>query len=90
MAERRGTRKGVDSLMHRNQMLKKVRERTTPWDMLVIGGGASGIGVAVDAASRGFDVLLLEAQDFGKERRAAARSWCTAACAIWSRATSHW
>jgi glycerol-3-phosphate dehydrogenase len=34
--------------------------------MVVIGGGATGVGVAIDAASRGFEVLLLEAQDFGK------------------------
>ncbi|MBT9329492.1 glycerol-3-phosphate dehydrogenase/oxidase [Paracidobacterium acidisoli] len=52
--------------MRREQMLQRLRERSTPWDMLIIGGGASGVGVAVDAASRGFDVLLLEAQDFGK------------------------
>jgi glycerol-3-phosphate dehydrogenase len=36
------------------------------WDLLVIGGGATGVGVAVDAASRGFSVLLLEQHDFGK------------------------
>ena len=47
-------------------MLDRAVARTTPWDMIVIGGGATGVGIAVDAASRGFDVLLLEAQDFGK------------------------
>ncbi|WP_263358777.1 glycerol-3-phosphate dehydrogenase/oxidase [Acidicapsa ligni] len=52
--------------MNRQEMLDRVAKRTTPWDMIVIGGGATGVGVAVDAASRGFDVLLLEAQDFGK------------------------
>lgn len=34
--------------------------------MIVIGGGASGAGVAVDAATRGYSVLLLEQSDFGK------------------------
>ena len=34
--------------------------------MVIIGGGATGVGVAVDAASRGYDVLLLEQSDFGK------------------------
>jgi glycerol-3-phosphate dehydrogenase len=34
--------------------------------MLIIGGGATGVGVAVDAASRGYSVLLLEQSDFGK------------------------
>ena len=37
-----------------------------PWDIVVIGGGATGVGIAVDAASRGYDVLLLEQHDFGK------------------------
>jgi glycerol-3-phosphate dehydrogenase len=34
--------------------------------MVIIGGGATGVGVAVDAASRGYEVLLLEQRDFGK------------------------
>jgi glycerol-3-phosphate dehydrogenase len=34
--------------------------------MIVAGGGATGVGVAIDAASRGYDVLLLEQSDFGK------------------------
>ena len=34
--------------------------------MVIIGGGATGVGIAVDAASRGYDVLLLEQSDFGK------------------------
>ena len=36
------------------------------WDMIVIGGGATGLGIAVDAASRGYKVLLLEQADFAK------------------------
>ena len=36
------------------------------WDVLVIGGGATGLGIAVDAAQRGFKVLLLEKNDFAK------------------------
>ena len=47
-------------------MPDRVRSRTVPWDMIIIGGGATGVGVAIDAASRGFDVLLLESHDFGK------------------------
>jgi glycerol-3-phosphate dehydrogenase len=47
-------------------MLARVRDRTEPWDIVVIGGGATGAGVAVDAASRGFSVLLLEREDFAK------------------------
>ncbi|AFZ67994.1 glycerol-3-phosphate dehydrogenase/oxidase [Deinococcus peraridilitoris] len=41
--------------------------RTTPiWDIVIIGGGASGLGAAVEAASRGYKTLLLEAHDFAK------------------------
>ena len=47
-------------------MIDRLRDRTEPWDMIVIGGGATGMGIAVDAASRRFDVLLLEQSDFGK------------------------
>src|ERR1700734_2169341 len=51
--------------MNRPAMLASVQARSTPWDIVVIGGGATGVGVAVDAANRGFDVLLLEKMDFG-------------------------
>lgn len=52
--------------MNRNDMLARLSARTEPWDMVIIGGGATGMGIAVDAASRGFEVLLLEREDFGK------------------------
>jgi glycerol-3-phosphate dehydrogenase len=55
--------------MKREQMLTRVRERSSaadPWELIVIGGGATGAGVAVDAASRGLSVLLLEREDFSK------------------------
>src|ERR1700742_1162718 len=52
--------------MNREQMIAQIAHRNTPWDIVVIGGGATGMGVAVDASTRGFDVLLLEAKDFGK------------------------
>jgi glycerol-3-phosphate dehydrogenase len=43
-------------------MIKSHKE----WDMIVIGGGATGLGIALDAASRGYSVLLLEQADFAK------------------------
>ena len=55
--------------MRRDEMLRRIRERASqgePWDIAVIGGGATGMGVAVDAAARGFNVVLVEAHDFGK------------------------
>lgn len=52
--------------MDRDEILAAIRARSDPWDVIVIGGGATGVGCAVDAASRGLDVLLLEGADFGK------------------------
>ncbi len=52
--------------MNRDNMIDRIRDRSEPWDMVIIGGGATGVGVAVDASSRGFDVLLVEQSDFGK------------------------
>lgn len=52
--------------MNRDENIKRIRERNHPWDIIVIGGGATGVGCALDAASRGHDVLLLEQHDFGK------------------------
>ena len=52
--------------MRRPDMLERLEERHNPWDLVIIGGGATGVGIAVDAASRGYDVLLLEQHDFGK------------------------
>ena len=51
--------------MNRGTMQNKLAE-TPQWDMLVIGGGASGLGVAVDASARGYRTLLVEAHDFAK------------------------
>src|SRR5690349_5908988 len=52
--------------VNRDQSLNRIRTRHEPWDMLIIGGGATGMGAALDAASRGYAVTLLEASDFGK------------------------
>jgi len=52
--------------MNRKQNLAKLKKRTKPWDVLIIGGGASGIGAAIDAASRGYKTVLLEKYDFAK------------------------
>jgi glycerol-3-phosphate dehydrogenase len=53
-------------LLHRPRFLQRVAERKEPWDIVVVGGGATGIGIALDAASRAYSVLLLEQHDFGK------------------------
>ena len=52
--------------MNRIEMQRRIEAHPNPWDMIVVGGGATGVGVAIDAAARGYDVLLLEQSDFGK------------------------
>lgn len=52
--------------MNRGAMLARVADRRDPWDLVIVGGGATGVGVAVDAAARGYAVLLVEQHDFGK------------------------
>jgi glycerol-3-phosphate dehydrogenase len=52
--------------MTRQEMLTRVHSHTAEWDIIIVGGGATGVGVAIDAASRGYDTLLLERSDFGK------------------------
>ncbi len=47
----------------RAQLLARLRDDTV-WDAVIIGGGATGLGIAVDAAARGLRVALIEAQDF--------------------------
>lgn len=51
--------------MNRTQLLAELKS-TSDIDILVIGGGASGLGVALDGMSRGFKVAVLEKVDFGK------------------------
>ncbi len=51
--------------MTRQQLLEKLSQPAT-WDVAIIGGGATGLGVALDAAARGFSVVLLESHDFAK------------------------
>ena len=52
--------------MNRNLNIKKLSNKETHWDIIIIGGGASGLGAAVDSASRGFKTLLVEKNDFSK------------------------
>jgi glycerol-3-phosphate dehydrogenase len=52
--------------MKRPEMIKALEAFSGPWDVCIIGGGATGLGIAVDAASRGFKTILLEQYDFAK------------------------
>src|SRR5207244_3688747 len=55
-----------NACMNRIEMLRRVRAHGERWDIIVVGGGATGVGTAIDAASRGYDVVLFEQSDFGK------------------------
>ncbi|HEU0204148.1 MAG TPA: FAD-dependent oxidoreductase [Burkholderiaceae bacterium] len=49
----------------RAALLERLR-RTPDWDVVVVGGGATGLGIALDATARGFSAVLLEGHDFAK------------------------
>ncbi len=51
---------------NRKDVIGEIKAAQEPWEVLVIGGGATGMGTALDAAARGFRTLLLEQHDFGK------------------------
>jgi len=50
--------------MKRNRMLNRIAKTGKQWDVVVIGGGATGLGVALEACSRGYQTVLLEQHDF--------------------------
>ena len=51
--------------MNRSQQIQQLKT-TNHWDIIIIGGGATGLGAAVDSAARGYKTLLVEQHDFGK------------------------
>ncbi len=52
--------------MNRDHMLARIKDSSQIWDCIIIGGGATGVGCAIDAASRGYRTLLLEQRDFAQ------------------------
>jgi glycerol-3-phosphate dehydrogenase len=50
----------------REECFAMVGDTSITWDLLVIGGGATGLGIALDAAARGYKTLLVEQSDFAK------------------------
>ncbi len=52
--------------MERDRMISDLKIPGKKWDIAIIGGGATGVGTAVEAASRGYSVVLIEQSDFGK------------------------
>jgi glycerol-3-phosphate dehydrogenase len=54
------------------EQLKQIKE----WDVIIIGGGASGLGIALDSANRGHKTLLLEKYDFAKGTSSRSTKTC--------------
>jgi len=52
--------------MKRDNLVNQIKDNKQPWDVVVIGGGASGLGTALEAATRGYSTVLLEMADFSK------------------------
>lgn len=52
--------------MNRNQAIQRIEDTSEVWDFVIIGGGATGLGAAVDASTRGYRTLLVEQHDFAK------------------------
>ena len=52
--------------MNRGDMLARLLDPGEVWDVLVVGGGATGLGAAVEAAARGYRSALIEGSDFAK------------------------
>lgn len=52
--------------MERKKIISIIANKSILWDIIIIGGGATGLGTALDAASRGYKVLLVEQSDLGK------------------------
>ncbi|MFV0268510.1 MAG: FAD-dependent oxidoreductase, partial [Draconibacterium sp.] len=52
--------------MNRESYIAQLKSSKEEWDFIVVGGGATGLGIAVDAASRGYKTVLLEQSDFAK------------------------
>lgn len=54
------------TLTDRTRLVQTISNPERVWDIIVVGGGATGLGTALDAASRGYQTLLLEQADFAK------------------------
>jgi glycerol-3-phosphate dehydrogenase len=64
IGHRVASREAPENNKSRAELLQRLDDESLPWDVIVIGGGATGLGTAVDAASRGYRTLLLEQGDF--------------------------
>ncbi|WP_185864612.1 glycerol-3-phosphate dehydrogenase/oxidase [Blattabacterium cuenoti] len=56
----------MKGFLNRDRFLNILENEENVWDIIIIGGGATGLGIALDSASRGYKTLLLEQSDFSK------------------------
>lgn len=54
----------MESYMKREGLVAQIQSEDTIWDLIIIGGGASGLGAALESATRGYKTLLLEQYDY--------------------------
>jgi glycerol-3-phosphate dehydrogenase len=52
--------------MDRDVMLGMIKDPLEQWDFIIVGGGATGLGVAIEASARGYRTVLVEQSDFAK------------------------
>ena len=70
--------------MNRRKFVEELKKQSEiVWDIIVIGGGATGLGIALDGASRGYKTLLLEQSDFAKGNLIAQHKTGSWRCAIY-------
>ena len=53
------------NLFHRERLIEQLQSNKD-WDVIIVGGGATGLGIALDSVTRGYKTLLLEQIDFAK------------------------
>ena len=56
----------IEKITDRKSYIAALKSNESPWDIIVIGGGATGLGIAMDATARGYKTILLEQADFAK------------------------
>ena len=84
-----GLRGGPSARLDTNQRAKNwERLASHKFDVLVIGGGVTGSGAALDAATRGLSVALVEARDFASGTSSRSSSCSMADCGTWSSSIS--
>ena len=76
--------------MDRSKMISQLEDPSEVFDFLVIGGGATGIGIALDASTRGYRVALFEQSDFTKGTSSRSTKLVHGGVRIWRKEMSPW